>query len=458
MNNWDQYLADEPSEIDLGLQPAVIPSAQPEPVNWDKYAVKEDPSITSEAVRHTARAASRIGETIAGLPGGMINFTKGVGDWLENKVPLPDVLKGQPKATFVQRWGQQLVDKFPTSNELKQTMSDLTSGFVDPQNALEEFGDDLIELSALLYGDKSKAPTKARKILSNGLTAIGKAAGIKSSGQIAKHLGANERQQFGVEMGTMFLMNFIRGNMAEKYVGDKFKQARKSLPESHRIDTTSLDKNLARLEAELNRGISTATKNEVKGAVNEMRQKIASGSHPAGDVMDMVHDINERMSSKKLFDDLSKTEQVKLRNRYSSVKSLLKKDLAQLDKTHPEAYKLWLEGMEGRAVIENSNRATRFIEKNIGKLPPHLMTGIGIEMLHQSPQTAAVIAGGVGALKSYEIMNRIISSPVLLKAYTNAISAAASESLPAFTNELSKLDSGLQKSIKKDVLESNQSR
>lgn len=450
MNNWEQYIADEPSDADSSLQPAAISSAQQEPVNWDKYSV-ESPSLLKEGARHVTRTASRIGETIAGIPGAGIQLAKAAGDWLEEKVPLPASLKGKSEANFVQRYGQQLVDKIPTSEDLKDITSKLTNGFTDPQSAAEEFGDDITELAALLFGDKSKGAAKAQKVVPKLLTAVGKAFGAKASGKVAEAYGVGETGQFLTEMGTIGLMSLINGKTATQYANGKIAKAKRLVPQNQMLDTRKLTKGLESLEVDLSKGLSTATKNEVKSAVSEIRGKVSGGSYPATEVMDMVHDINERMSSKKLFDELSSTEARKLKHRYGKAKTLLLDEVQQVSRVKPEAYKLWLEGMEGHATINQSQRATKFLEKHVGKLPSKVAQGIGIELVLGHPQAAGATAGAFAALKTTELMYRVMNSPALRKHYSGAVAAAATENLATMTSELSKLEAGLQKSIVKDV-------
>lgn len=450
MNDWSQYSIDEPEANEQVSQQSQISSVDQQPVNWDQYAVGK-PSVAREVGRHATRLTSRVGETIGGFPGGSVQLAKAAGDWLENKVPLPSFLKGTEKANAVQKYGQQLIEKLPTSEDLKQLTSKITNGFTDPQSAAEQFGDDIIELATVLYGDKSKAPAKAQKVVTNTLIAVGKAFGAKTSKEVAKAYGVGEKGQFFAEMGTLGLMSLINVKMAREYANDKISKAREMIPPNQMINTNKLTQSLDTLEAELSKGLSTATKNEVKGAVSEIKGKVSGGAYPAGEVLDIIHDVNERMSSKKLFDELSSTEKRKLQFRYNKLKTPLFETASQISNTQPEAYKLWLEGMEASATVKQSQRATRFLERHVGKLPAKVGQGIAIELFLGQPQAAMATAGAFAALKGGELMYRVMNSPSLRKHYTNILTAATKENIPAMTKELTALENGLQKSIVNDL-------
>jgi len=467
MTDWSKYYIDETEETptgDVAVAEEVVQPDQAQPVeqpvesegvedeafNWNKYMVQEEPSTLQEAGRHAARAGSRVGEAILGFPGDFVQFAKGVGEWLDSKLPEgPKWLQREPN--FVQKFGQRMLEKLPTSSELKDTMSDWTDGYVDPQSATEEFGDDIIQLASYMLGDKKSAVTKTGKIAKTVTSALGKAFAAKSAAKGLEAYGVGEGGQLLGEMGTLVLMSMINKKAASQMVSDKFTKARGLIPEGTMVATDGLASELEALEKSLSRGVSTGSKNEVKQAVAELRAKASGGAMEMDEVVEALHDMNERMSSKKLFDELSRTEQKKLRYRYNQAKEVIGKEIKKYGESNPEFFKEWAEGMEGFAAIENSKKATKFIERYTGKLPAKVAQGMAVELLLGAPQAAGATGTAFAGLKGYELFNRMASSPVLRKHYIEVFTQAAAENGPAMVKAIGNLDKELRKSMEEEA-------
>ena len=439
--NFDKYLVKDGSEFQEDIQETE--SMTPvEPFNFDKYLVQEKglpQEIGEEVARFSTRTASRIGETVAGMPGDVVQFT----EWLNSKLPeVTSFLQG--KQNFLQEKGKELLQNLPSSQDLKEWTSEISSGYTDPQGAMEEFGDSVIELaSALAIG---KDPTKIKNLLG----AIGKATLAKGAAKGAEELGAEELGQFGTELGTLFLLSLTDKKAAGKYVSDKYTRARNLIPKNTMISTGALQKELKGIQSELSRGISTTTKSDVKAAIQDLEGKISGGAYPAEELIESFHDINERMNSKKLFDDLSKGERKKLKFRYDKFKDSITKEIDKYGKSNPEFVKEWKEANEGFGAIAKSQKVSRFIESKIGSLPKHLVYGIGIELFTGHPKIALATAASFGAMKTGELLSRVAKSPTLRKHYLNVLREASQENFPAMVNELNKLDKGLKESFTKE--------
>lgn len=415
------------------------PSRQKENVWLGQYKAKEDRGYIEEGIRHTARTASRVGETIAGAPGDLVNFVK----WLDSKMPEePKWLKKEPN--FVQRFGKKQLEKLPSSTELKQQMSEITGGFVDPQGAWEEFGDSVTELgTGLMFG---KDPTKVKNIFGS----IAKSVVAKSAKEGVKAYGGGEGAQFTAELGTLMLMGFLDKDMASKYISDKYKKAGNLIPENTMIDTSNLMGELESLEQELSKGIQTATKNEVKGTVSELKGKVSGGAYPADELVEVYHDINEKMSSKNLFSELSKSEQKKLKFRYKQLQEKVAKEISKYGKSNPEFLKEWREANQGFATIAESRKVTNFLESKVGKVPSKLAGSMALEVFLGHPEIAGATAASFTGLKTGEMLYRISKSPTLRKHYANVIKEASAENLGGTIKALNQLDAGLKKSFLED--------
>lgn len=435
--NFDQYpLADEIIESED------ITNQEKETFDFSKYPDYQEMGyfgqVAKKAKRHASRIGSRVGETLLGMPGDVVNFV----NWLDSKMPeLPKFLKKDPN--FVQKLGVDLMDSLPSSSELKEKMSEITEGYTDPQSSFEEFGDNIVELATILT--MGKDPTKIKNLMGS----LGKSFVAKSASKTAEEFGAGEKGQLAAEMGSLFLMGLISQPMADKYVGDQYKKARNLIPQNTMIPTGNLEQNLSHLETELSKGISTSTKNEVKSAVKELKNKVSGGSLPAEEIVDSFHDINERLTSKKLFEDLSRPERKKLKIRYDKLKSEVSKEIKDYGKYNPEFYNKWKEANEGYATIQKSKGFTNWLQSHMGRLPEKLAGSMALEVLMGHPELAVGTLGAGAGVKIGELMYRISKSPILRKHYLNSVKSALKEDYPAFIKNAEKLDNSIKKEISK---------
>lgn len=382
-----------------------------------------------EIGRHAARTGARITETVLGFPGDLVKFTKYLGE----KLPQPPAfLKKEPN--FVQKAGKSILERLPSSQEIKDFTSYLTSGFTDPQSTREELGDDIVSLGTSLL-IPSKDPIKFTSLL----TALGKSITAKFASAGTKYLGGSEGTQKAVEFGTLFLMGLINPNTASKFVADQYSQSRSKIPPQTMLSTTNLEKSLSALEQDLAKGISTSTKNEVKSAVSELKAKASGGAMPAEEVVEAYHNINERLTSKKLFDELNTAERKTLKHRYDLFKDAVNKEISNYGTYNPEFYNQWKKANAAYSTIAGSKAVSNFLQSKLGNIPKHLTGTVALELFLGHPQIAAATVGAAGAVKVGELLYRIGKNPTLRKHYLNVIKEAGNENLPAVIKNLNSL-------------------
>jgi len=397
---------------------------------------QQKPGIFKESLRHVARTGSRIAESIAGFPGDMAQLAKFIGE------KSPKFLQKDPN--FIQRFGQKVVERIPTSDELAKFMGDITGGFTDPQSATEEFSDSVAGLASILAFGKD--PTKIRNLLKP----IGKAFTAKGVAKGVESLGGGEKAQATAELGTLFLMELVDPKMTNRFISDKYNRARSFIPDGTMLDTTGLTKELENLEKTLSKGLTTSTKAEVKNVVSEARAKVSGGAFPAEEMVDFFHDINERMTARKLYTDLSKSERKNLKFRFEKFKNIIGNEIEKYGKSNPKFFNEWKEANAAFSTVQNSKKVSRFLERNIGSLPNRVVQGAAIETLLGFPTAAAGTVASLGLLKSGELMYRIATSKTMAKLYATAVKSAAEENLPATIKALTKLEDEMQKSLISD--------
>src|SRR3989304_4458977 len=121
--NFDDYAIKE--EKNQQQTPTQEPPKQQQPLDFNKFLAEEEKSIFQkyEIGRHATRTGARALETVIGLPGDFVQFAKYLGDKLPEP---PKFLQREP--SFVQKAGRKALETLPTSQELQETSSYLTSG------------------------------------------------------------------------------------------------------------------------------------------------------------------------------------------------------------------------------------------------------------------------------------------------------------------------------------------
>lgn len=405
------------------------------PFDFSQYQPKEPPTKLEEFTRHAVRTGSRIAETVAGFPGDVVNFAKFISESLPTP---PKSLRGKP--SVVQEYGKKGLELIPSSNDIKEMSSYLTSGFTDPKGAVEELGDDITSLATSLL-IPSKDPTKFKSLLKS----LGAAAATKGVGKGVESLGGGEKMQAGAEIGTLFLTGLLGKKTADKFVGEQYQKAKSQIPKGTMLDTTKLASSLEGIEKDLSRGISTSTKNEVKGAISELRAKASGGAMPAEEIIESYHNINERLTSKKLFDELSTGERKILKHRYDTFKDSINEEISKYGKKNPEFYKDWRNANQAFATIAQSKKVSNFLQDKLGKMPKYLTGSLAAELLFGHPYAAGAMGTSAMSVKTGELLYRISKSPKLRQHYLNVISEASKENLPGVIKNLKFLNKEAEK-------------
>ena len=453
--SFDEYISEEEKSP---IEPASSPNVPKEQkFSFDEFidTTEEEPSILSEAGRHVARTGSRIAETIGGFLGDINQFAQyggeKVGQYLGQKSRkllgkeelTEEQLKGVSEEVEKRKtYPQKALDLLPTSSELQEITSSLTSGFTDPQSAQEKFGDDVISLGTALYMGRND-PSKFKSLVKS----MGLASGAKLAGEGAELLGAGGKEKAAVEVGSLLLTSLLSKNYMNAVIGDKYKQARSLIPNNTMVSSGDISSGLSRLKTQMNKGLPKAsiTKRETINLIEELEKKVAGGAVPIEDMVEAYHDVNELKRSKKLFGDLSKPEKKLMRHRIDQVQDEIRKPIKEYGNNNPKFYKTWSEANQAKAVLSQAETAKDFIISNMKSLPGHILTGAAIKAMLGIPAISAAGAG-IAAFQLGKVLNRMAQNPTLRKYYIDVINSSIKENLPATLKSLDKLD----KEIKKD--------
>ena len=370
-----------------------------------------------ETGRHATRVASRIAETIGGIPGDVSSL-------LES-----GLFAGMEKLTGKKLSPEQkeLASSrhFPTSGELKSLSQSATKGFTTPQGETEKTVDEFAETVGSLLG-----PLKFRRALGVGLLGVGAKKG-------AKTLGAGEGSQEAAKLGTMFLATLYNPGGALKYASSQFDKANQ-LAKGASIQAMPLKENLEKLMTSLKEGVTTPSKSAVMRPAEELIAKVQRGKIRVTELTAAKRDLNTLMK-----DPLLLTREKKL---LKTVGREIDQAIRPYEKINPAFSKAYRPANEIYGAVMQGNKASDFINKTLGA--KSILAAVLGEAVLGHPQyilpTAGTAVGIAGTATSFDFLSRLARSSELRKFYSKALIAAAMEDAPA----LRKYEEKIKESIK----------
>lgn len=370
-----------------------------------------------EGSRHVARTASRIAETIGGIPGDIT-------DLLQSGI-FAGIEKLTGKKVSEEARAKSKKERYPTSHELKKKSQEITGGYTSPQNETERFIDESVETISSLLG-----PMKFRKALGVGLAATTAKKGIEK-------LGIGESGQEASKLGTMFLLSAINPKGAMKYASSQYDKAQE-LSRGASINAHHFQGNLLNLIDDLKKGISTPGKNAIIKPAEELIDKVKGGKIPVHDLTAAKRDIHSLMGDPALL----KREKILLKNLGKEV------DLAirPYEKINPSFKKSYRPANEIYGAVMEGNKASNFVRKTLGN--KSVLGVVLAETVLGHPEfilPTTAVAGGIHALAaSSDFFSRLLKSPELRKYYGKALLSAAKEDAPTLRLYSDKIEKILQ--------------
>lgn len=384
-----------------------------------------------ETGRHLARTASRIGETILGIPGDISSLIQsGVFSGLEKLTgyPIPENAMEEVKH-----------QRLPTTSELKQFSEKASSGFTSPQSKTEEAIDETVQTLASLLG-----PMKFRK-------ALGVAIGSNLAKQGASVLGLKEGSQEAAKLGTMFALTMFNPGGATKYASSLFEKA-DTLSRGASITAVPFEGHLVNLVNSLKKGVSTASKNAVMKPAEELIGKIKNGKILVHDLTAAKRDLSTLMQDPALL----KREKKLLKYIAKEVDQAIK----PYEQINPSFSKVYRPANEIYSAVMEGNKARNFINKTLGG--KSILSAIAGEALighpEYIPQTVGAILAVHGGARSLDFFKRIQKSPHLRRYYFESLKAAAKKDAPALRLYESKLKKEMNQKSSSLSQSTNQAR
>ena len=401
-------------EFELDLQP--IPEAG-----------EQERSFAQDLYRGKERFITRAAETVAGLPGDVVDSIKAMASFLPGVAPDPE------KATFVQRAGQSLLGALPRSSELRAVSAEHYPE-LEPESEIEEVQDQFVEDFTTLLVPLGGQTVSVAKAL--GLSALG-----NLGAEVAKSFDVGEGGQDAAKLGLMMFGGmFGKGRGINKYISDLYKKSDKL---AKLVPEVRYSKNIFKnIESNLSKGSVTPGKASTYKLIDDMKGKISNGVMGIEDALEFDRNINNAYGM--AYND-------KEARRYlSQLKSAHSRAMDGYVKDNPSFGEPWKEAKLAFSGMKSSQAAQDFIKKNSNLRDlSHSMAILGMAD-YVTPGGKLLKLGtagaGLAAVYSAEVAKRFAKNPALRRYYQNVMKASLSEN----TSMLARNLKGLERAAKKE--------
>lgn len=384
--------------------------------------MKKEPqeSVLSNILRGGSRQASRAVETLAGIPGEIGDIVQsGVLSGLENLVGIPSSNEAKEKMKGYRP---------PTSQELQNVSEKVSGGYLKPQSENEKEIDEFTKTVTSLLG-----PMKFRKALGLATVGSGVSKGLKT-------LGFDEPVQDLGKFGSMFTLSMFNPKGVQNLYTGLYDKVKKGML-GRQVNAADLETRLNTIERHLSKGIPTTTKNAVLKPIEDLKKKIINGQILDEDLIQARFDINELMGDPELLK--------RGKNAFPLVTRAINKTIQSTPNLPSQLKNNLKQADEAFGAFQQSKKASNFIKKHLPEKPlKSALFGTALEAIAYPeaivPTVGAVVAG-TGAIKIYELLNRINANPTMRKYYLEMIKSASNENRTSTLKFLHKLDNELEK-------------
>ena len=395
--------------------------------------------------QHTARAA----ETILGAP-------RALGEFLESLVPEQALTKGaefvglEKPVTKALEIGKKFAPYklFPKKEDVREFGKTLFGQTFEPQTITEKKAGELTEDFTSLAFPFFSGPVKIIKPL---LVSVGAHLGK----EIAGMAGAGKNTQNFIKQGLMVVGSLYNPKGLDKFKDDLYQEARNLRPSDATVTAKNLRSKLENFKKELQLGGSARSKEMALKKADEILGKIENDNIQVRELEEFKKTINEAKTELYKDINLTKTGIKSAKRNLNNVSSIVDKGLEEYGKTNPEWEAFYRPANEAHGAIAESKKVSNLINKNYKKFAtPGLAALFGATKLVGGLPTAGVGVAGVAALKTGELIARIMKSPTLSKYYSQVILDALKGNAEGLKDNMKKLDYGLLK----EQVKNNQTR
>jgi hypothetical protein len=438
----------EPEKKSLGdLKTPETYQGQPDP--------EQEESTFGSLIRNISANASRLGEQYFGRQGNMEKMGK---DILTN-YPLSGGILGYALSELMgpERWERMVKGKgqnLPTSEQLKETSQNITSGYTKPKTPGEEKFQEYTESVGSTIG--GGRPSTARNVLVNNMGIPLASEAVK---QTVEGLGFGKDKATYTKLGAWTALSLLANVNAPKYASSLMNQGRNGIPDTLQFNVPRFQQRLQNVANDshlLHADPRSALARQVLGGI---QTDLQNGQLSVRSLMTSYDGVNAAKRNRGLF-ELSRDDRGFATTAIDRVRLAVGNEIRESSSQYPQAMQNWNSGLQAWAVVHQSKAMTKWIDSLVTGPYKKLAGSIALALFgvtsvgaYAAPAIAGPLALAVpAAYKVGQVAYRAWNDPRLARYYWDAISHAQQENIPAFINSYNKLNKGLEKSTtsKKD--------
>ncbi len=405
-----------------------------------EFPFEGENDLEREIERSQARTTSRIGETILGATGDLINF-------IANLV------------------GENPIINLPGQQDFQNVSEKVTLGYTKPQTEFENKTDELAKDvgSLLIPGGASYGVWR-----NLGIPIVANLAkeGIKAKGGEGK---TAQYAKAGIMLGLDLLGGRLNQGSAKNYAGRLMNEAEALVPQGASINSRPLMNELNTLERQLTSGgTNDPTAAKALSEIKELRKMSVANHIPVKRLIDARKTMNKIIEDMGGFEYFFKPKiKSQIISKLNQVKNKTVDAVTDWGRRSGNSQFIdkWHNGNEAFSVAARSEVVGNFLEKNIGSFSKAPLVkglfglggaGAGIHHLASGASKLGISAATIGAsaaIPIYEgakIIYQVAKSPNLRKYYMNIINAASYGNLDQVTRNANALEKELQKEKSKN--------
>lgn len=390
---------------------------------------KPEEGVVGKAVRRGERYLLRGMESLAGLPGDIIQLIRSGAEMM------PGGITPEEDLSFVGRLGRKALEAVPGSQELRAMGAERFPG-LEPEGEFERIEDEVVaDLAVLALPVKGKIPF-ARALGQSMVGNIGKEA--------VQAFGGGDTAQEATKLGLMvFTGMFGKGRGVKNHIKNLFKEAEAFVPEGATVDYSSSLNRLNNIEKQLQKGAIDASSKPVLDMIEQIKAKAPEGRMAAEEAIAFDRSINELMGDPALLKRGKKL--------LGGVKGANNEALDLFAKENPSWGDTWKEAKQAYQGIAQSQKVKKYIQNNLSlKDYLHAAAALGMEELlipGKVPGQLGALAGLSGAAYMGEVGKRIATNPALRRYYANVLNASLSQNKAMLARNIKGLDRTMKKEL-----------
>lgn len=357
-------------------------------------------------------------------------------------LPERDTKREKGSYAFSSFGGEEGPDLFKsrsaTTKELRELTKKSTGEYLEPKTDAEKAGQEISEE----IGGMFAVPGGLSNIQKMLIPVFG-----QTSKEVVKKFGGSEKEQDMAKLATMGLASFAQLGNAPRVAREALNAAEQMIPRGLRFTAQPTQRALNQIRnSQWYRSGVTPQKQAAFGLIERIENQIQNGFIDGRMAMQLRRDINEIRRNMGGFLVPFKADRTASLNYINQVDRALLDSMENYGtRVNPRWWNNYNLANEAFRITQRSQALSEFIHNSGGK---KLISEAGKYLLAPAltisastvPVVGAGIATGIAGMKTIQILNRVVRSPILRRHYADVLRVAATGNANATRKALEQFD------------------